>query len=415
MENTENSQKTKRKGMKRLRKSEGGKRRSILCIPLKSASQRTRKVGKYIYDVFTSSTKTSTEEASDQREVDEAINVKEIGRETFYTCEDLSSLDATLPNQISQEVSEERPIKLQFERGSIENKTQQLVSCSRGNEENLPFNEPAATSVFSFDSELFTGKALFRFKNIENESEEYFQGRKRRQQWVIQGTFKQKVCVGDIFSGYELKKPAQNLPSKFIVNAALGVLRKVAPTLKADIFAEKPYVITPLLQTIQTLDVSPPGHEPFIGDREIEEHNGILFASENKDKDGHKKFNFHLPLPHLHHSSHEKAFKKKGKSAKERKKYFSSVANGKKHDFVPGFVYTFEFYEDKFDARTFKLLLPLMSFDLTKYLGTEPVPMMAKVLNPEEKDLHEKYLFNFSLYHKTQLEEKESEDQVVLS
>eukprot|EP00924_Labyrinthula_sp_SR-Ha-C_P008547 snap_masked-scaffold_32-processed-gene-3.7-mRNA-1 protein AED:0.14 eAED:1.00 QI:0/0/0/1/1/1/2/0/387 len=238
------------------------------------------------------------------------------------------------------------------------------------NPHNLEYNNLERESVVNFETEIFKGKAVFRFKGCPNEPSAYFKGRRRRQQWTIQGEFKQPIKASQVVTGYEFKRPAINIPAKFMVKSALKIVRKLAPTMKEDVFGEQPYFLNPILQTVQVFDASIPGQEPYILD-EFVENNSEFLAKKNLSKGC-------------------------------RKNYFASAKNGDKHMFVPGTTYTFDFYEDKFDVSVFKLTLPMMSFDVLKYLDGQPISLMAKVFD-EDSPLNGKYIFNFELFHKEQL------------
>ena len=104
-----------------------------------------------------------------------------------------------------------------------------------------------------------------------------------------------------------------------LINGALKGIRKLAPTLRADILGERPYVLNPLFQTVQILDVSKPGDEPSITARSLVENTTLLggaFATRAIERD-------------------------------ERKEFFADVSNGAKHALSPELVFTMEFYEDK--------------------------------------------------------------------
>ena len=77
-----------------------------------------------------------------------------------------------------------------------------------------------------------------------------------------------------------------------------GILEK---TLKENILGDKPYLLNPMFQTVQLLDISKPGSEPALG-APISENTQVLggvFA--------------------------------KGMGAEKRKKYFEKLSNGAQH------------------------------------------------------------------------------------
>ena len=59
---------------------------------------------------------------------------------------------------------------------------------------------------FKFSSDIFEGKILVRLKGCgDDPRDNYFSGRKRLYQHVVQGRFKEEVRVSDVFAGYEVR------------------------------------------------------------------------------------------------------------------------------------------------------------------------------------------------------------------
>mmetsp|Transcript_15338 Transcript_15338/g.18107 ORF Transcript_15338/g.18107 Transcript_15338/m.18107 type:complete len:352 (+) Transcript_15338:779-1834(+) len=251
-----------------------------------------------------------------------------------------------------------------------------------GPEHNISYNEPSNENIIEFETKVFKGKAMLRFRGCPNEPTSYFEGRKRRQQWVVQGQFKHAISAAhQVVTGYEFKRKAVNLPTKYIIKPILTLIRTLAPTFRAEIFGGKPYFLNPFLQTVQNLDVSRPGSEPDIT-KEFEENNKLLggvFANGE-------------PVDRI-----------------KRKSYFASDENGQQHTFDPELMYTFDFYEDRFDPALFQLVLPFASIDITTYLDSQPLTLMGKICDPNHP-YHGHYLFNFELFHESQHPENESKD-----
>jgi len=152
-----------------------------------------------------------------------------------------------------------------------------------GCEGNLTFNEPAHENIIEFETDLFKGRALLRFRGCPNEPTSYFDGRKRRQQWVVQGQFKESVNADKVITGYEFRRKAQNLPTSFIIKPILALIRTLAPTFRCDVYNDAPYFLNPFLQTVQVLDVSTPGSEPDIT-KEFAENNKLLGGKNPEDQ-----------------------------------------------------------------------------------------------------------------------------------
>lgn len=179
------------------------------------------------------------------------------------------------------------------------------------------FNDPA--SAFTIETNNFAGKMYFRFRNCAGEPTEYFSGKNRQLSCVVQGRFKEPIAMSDCYTGYEFEKPFQNVPARWLVSGALRFVRKLAPTLMEDVLGNRPYMLNPLFQTVQLLDVSLPGKEPQITAHCVPESTALLGGIFGQ-----------RPLDRI-----------------ERKKYFASIRNGERHILRTDLVYTMEFYEDK--------------------------------------------------------------------
>lgn len=267
------------------------------------------------------------------------------------------------------------PILLRLPTASRLKKT--IWRTDDGPEVNISYNMPIEENVIHFETNMFKGKAVLRFRDCPGEPTEYFSGRKRRQQWTVQGQFKKTLNAHHVFTGYEFNRKFVDVPGQWVFMPVLSLIRTLAPTFKEDMFSEQPYFLNPFLQTVQTLDISMPGDEPDIKLNEFVENNvlfGGKFCNEVVDR-------------------------------LARKSYFCSEENGKNHVFDPQFVYTFDCYEDRFDPSLFNLVLPFTSISLTPYMNAQPLTLMSKVWDPESE--HDgSYLFNFEMFHKTQFEKK---------
>mmetsp|Transcript_13287 Transcript_13287/g.39151 ORF Transcript_13287/g.39151 Transcript_13287/m.39151 type:complete len:354 (-) Transcript_13287:223-1284(-) len=241
------------------------------------------------------------------------------------------------------------------------------LACGTQQGQQVEFNHPG--SVFDVETELFEGKMYFRLRGCAHEPKEYFFGKQRRLSAVVQGRFKQPLVMGECYTGYEFQKPFTNVPAPFLIRAGLHFIRTLAPTLIEDILGERPYFLNPLCQTIQVMHVAEPGQEPNIVEPfpETNAKIGGVFTERKMDRI-------------------------------KRKNYFAQKSNGEKHRFDPGFVYTMEFYEDKFDPAYFDLMIIGLRFNLNRYLGPQPLQIMGKHGSvPHAGD----YLFNVEMWHES--------------
>mmetsp|Transcript_66308 Transcript_66308/g.110158 ORF Transcript_66308/g.110158 Transcript_66308/m.110158 type:complete len:285 (-) Transcript_66308:32-886(-) len=249
------------------------------------------------------------------------------------------------------------------------------VKCGTNSSQQVGFNDPG--SVFKIDTPHFVGRMYFRLRNLPGEPADYFAGRNRRLSAVIQGHFKHRTCMSDCYTGYEFSQRFRNVPAPWLISAAMRLIRKIAPTMTADITGSRPYFLNPLFQTIQLMDVSEAGHEPHITSP-LEENNALLggkFAAGKLDSEG-------------------------------RKSYFASVSSGAMHTLDPRYVYTMEFFEDKVDMSTFELILLGMRFSLRRFIGCQPLQIMGLIGNKAHSG---QYLWNVEMWHESAVDAGDGE------
>lgn len=130
--------------------------------------------------------------------------------------------------------------------------------------------------------DLFKGSVLLRFRNAKSDDPtkhaDYFDGRKRLMQTVIQGRFKRPVNMGDVYVGSLFAKPLAGAPPKTMTKIMDAVIRRIAPGLVLDLSSNLPKVIAILAGTAQTMSIDEPGKEPDITSKDIEENVGHILG-----------------------------------------------------------------------------------------------------------------------------------------
>ncbi|KAL7457034.1 hypothetical protein ACHAWC_008510, partial [Mediolabrus comicus] len=133
---------------------------------------------------------------------------------------------------------------------------------------------------FHFETDLFKGICLIRLKGSKSDDpeadEEYFFGRKRIFQSVIQGCFKEKVKVADVLTGHEFVRPLKNLPHPWVLKTATNFIGKVSPGAKIEAHTDQPFVEAILGGSSQIIRGDMPGQEPNITNRNLEEDCSVL-------------------------------------------------------------------------------------------------------------------------------------------
>jgi hypothetical protein len=119
--------------------------------------------------------------------------------------------------------------------------------------------------VIDFESTYFIGTLLLRIKQAtpasmkQNNSKQqqstgsYFDGKKRKFQAVVQGTFKKALPMSQCVTGQAFDRPAGKLPARWIVTAFIKFISTLAPQLEATIDGNKPRFLSPLVSTAHTV------------------------------------------------------------------------------------------------------------------------------------------------------------------
>jgi hypothetical protein len=185
---------------------------------------------------------------------------------------------------------------------------------------------------FHFETDLFKGICLIRLKGSNSDDpegdEEYFFGRKRIFQSVIQGCFKEKVNVADVLTGHEFTRPLQNLPHPWVLKTATNLIGKVSPGAKIEAHTDQPFVEAILGGSSQVIRGDMPGQEPNITSRDLIEDCSVLGG----------------------------AFSDGKVTASKRKRMLSNPKTNQ-YSFDTETVYTFEFYQNLFDGEYHPLLI----------------------------------------------------------
>mmetsp|Transcript_33744 Transcript_33744/g.68776 ORF Transcript_33744/g.68776 Transcript_33744/m.68776 type:complete len:607 (-) Transcript_33744:144-1964(-) len=221
---------------------------------------------------------------------------------------------------------------------------------------------------FQFSSELFEGTCLIRVKgsnsdNPEGDSE-YFSGKKRIFQSVVQGRFKEDVRVSDVLTGHEFVRPLKNLPHPWVLKTASNFISKVAPGSNVVIHTDQPKVEAILAGTSQVIRGDEPGNEPNITTCNIQEDCSVLGGT----------------------------FAKGDVSISRRKRLLSNPERSKKYMFDTETTYTFEFYQNLFDAMTYSLDIGFTKIGCSRVLDGQPIQWLGKMRDG-------RYLWSFQIWH----------------
>lgn len=222
---------------------------------------------------------------------------------------------------------------------------------------------------FEFESEFFKGKTMFRLRGLEASKDpqgnfDYFKGRKRFFQMVVQGRFKKEMNVSDIMFGMEYSKPLLKKPPKLMMRPIQALLKRTCPGIELDLISQTPKVLSTFAGGVQTIRMDAPGLEPDITSSDIKEETlgfGGFFADEQK-------------------------------SSAKRKKIFSNPKLTADYVFDTESVYTFDHYDDVIDVANFQLKLSSLFHCPFEKIVDEPFQQFAKTKSGA-------CLWSFELWH----------------
>lgn len=220
---------------------------------------------------------------------------------------------------------------------------------------------------FEFESELFRGTALFRFKGVPSDDEagsmDYFAGRERRFQAVIQGRFKEVLSCADVITGHEFDKSFRNLPPTWVIGAGRALIKQLAPGVQFDLHSSTPRFFSLLAATSQAISVDSVSF-PDIRSREIPE-NCTAISDEFFQK-----------------------------SSSTRKKFFSNPRQAARFSYGTDAVYTFDFYQHLLDVSAYELNIGLIRLRISESLNNQPIQILAKTTDG-------RYLWSFCVWHES--------------
>jgi hypothetical protein len=230
---------------------------------------------------------------------------------------------------------------------------------------------------FEFSTELFEGTCLVRLRDVPSDDPdgdaEYFDGRKRRFQSIVQGRFKEELAVSDVFTGHEFL-PLKRLPPSWLVRAATSLISRIAPGTDIVLNKQETRAMSLLAATSQVVSIDPVGNEPEITNGNIEEDVSLfggIFASGDV-------------------------------SIYKRKHYLANPKHAAKYRFDTDSIYTFDFYQNLLDVGTYSLDLGFKKIGLAKFLDGQPIQVMSKTSDG-------RYLWNFQVWHEKLLPKSTTE------
>lgn len=283
----------------------------------------------------------------------------------------------------------------------------------------LPLGVPIA-----FESDLFVGHILFRFKALvdlddaeegkgdddsdpstQNGDDEhrdvgddlshmqtsaaYFKGRKRRWQYVVQGRFKQPLVASDLYTGDVYSKPLKGLPPPFLLHPVEDFVKMMVPGIHFDIAdSDQPQILT-LYGSVQTLRVDEPGQEPNICDIDLQEESTAMLDSIDGSDNNNQ-------------SDDDENDKYATVGRYRRKKLLSNPTKASQYTFDTNHVHTFDHFDHIMDYGTYEAHFGGgMTIDLAQHLDGQPMSIGALVPNNNNGN---QWMFRFHVFHERAME-----------
>ena len=231
----------------------------------------------------------------------------------------------------------------------------------------VPLGKP-----FEFSSDLFEGICLIRLRDLPSDDAasdaEYFVGRRRRFQAIVQGRFKEPLKVSDVLTGHEFTKPLKGLPPPWVVSAGTNLIKRLAPGANIVLHEKQPRALAILAATSQLISADMPGNEPDITCNQIDE-DCSLFGG---------------------------LFKGGDVTPARRKRHLASPDRASQYYFDSESIYTFDFYQNLLDTATYSLDLGFTKLGMSKVLDGQPIQILAKHTDGRS-------IWNLQVWHKNLL------------
>ena len=224
-------------------------------------------------------------------------------------------------------------------------------------------------TAMSFETELFVGKMVCRFKGVEDANSRtpnsFYAAKKCTFQVLVQGRFKERVKVSDMLTGGEWDRPFENIPPTPLVIAGQQFFKQLTPGLITDMLGEEPYYYAPIGPTLSVLaahsaDDAP---EPTADIKENTRRFGGAFAEGRGDR-----------------------------SVNDRCRIFSDPSSSEKYYFNTEDVYTFDYFQSVLLFNDYCLDIGFTRLPLNRCLNGQPLSFFAKHRDG-------RYAYSFEIWH----------------
>lgn len=222
----------------------------------------------------------------------------------------------------------------------------------------------------NFESELFVGKIVCRFKGIGcpanpaavKTKDDFFKTQKRCTfQVLVQGRFKERVRASEIQTGGEFGKPFQDVPPHYLIKAGCKFFQALTPGLEIDLLCDEPYYMALLGGTVTTLAIDETEDKAVDPRSDVAEDNGRMFGGE-------------------------------GYSVSRRSRTLGNPDTAAEYWYNTTDVYTFDYFQSVLLFDEYCLDIGIVKLRLDRHLNGNPICIMAKHVDG-------RYVYNFEIFH----------------
>ncbi len=93
-----------------------------------------------------------------------------------------------------------------------------------------------------FETPLFCGRVIIRLAGLPN-AEEYFHGRKRLTNLVVQGQFRRPVTFNRLMTGQKFSSKLKSVHRGF-ARVMAGFIKRIQPSVEIDLLSENPFWVS---------------------------------------------------------------------------------------------------------------------------------------------------------------------------
>lgn len=226
----------------------------------------------------------------------------------------------------------------------------------------------------SFESELFVGKIVCRFKGVGcpanpgavKTKEDFFRRKRCTFQVLVQGRFKEEVSADQILTGGEFSKPFTDKPPTYLVSAGCAFFAHLTPGLELDLLCDEPYYVATLGGTVTTLRADAPEDAPD-PTSDVSESNARMggeFAAAGAA----------------------------GASVSRRCRVLGNPKTASAYVYNTEDVYTFDYFQSVLLFDSYSLDIGIVKLKLDRHVNGQPLGIMAKHADG-------RYVYNFEIFH----------------